>query len=564
MFEHALFLGYLYVLLFSVIGHGLLFYNLIDRNLLNFNLGYHGIIGFFSIIFISIITSFFTKHGYIHNVVLHAVGLASFVYHFITTKNLKIKDDTVKLILTSLVFLLAMYIFKTHDDFPYYHLTYTQNLSENKFIIGTGLFSHGFRTFSSLFYFNSVLYLPFVELYLFHLGPFFILLFFNFILLKKIYEYIRKNQNDIIFFFTLLSFIFVNVAFYRISEHGTDRSAQILLLLIFIITLECLFNFDVKKIEINLKILLVLVFLAASLKAIYFIYLILIPFVLFKINKLEYILKIIKSRLIILLSIFFILNSSINILSTGCILYPAKITCFENFEWSIKKKEVAQMKTHYEWWAKGGGGPNYSHKLSKDEYVKNFNWISNWIDRHFFNKVSDTLLGILTISLITFLIFKSKKIKKKERKKLNLLYLLIFIFLIEWFLNHPAMRYGGYVLFAIPIFLFTSSILEKYEVSKKKLYNSGIFLIILTLILFNFRNIIRINKEIGFYSYKIKESPFYFIPKIDNKIIFENDNIRIYYPTNGMCWNVKTPCSYRSNIKSKNKFSFNIISIDDK
>ena len=90
MFEHALFLGYLYVLLFSVIGHGLLFYNLIDRNLLNFNLGYHGIIGFFSIIFISIITSFFTKHGYIHNVVLHAVGLASFVYHFITTKNLKI------------------------------------------------------------------------------------------------------------------------------------------------------------------------------------------------------------------------------------------------------------------------------------------------------------------------------------------------------------------------------------------------------------------------------------------------------------------------------------------
>ena len=28
------------------------------------------------------------------------------------------------------------------------------------------------------------------------------------------------------------------------------------------------------------------------------------------------------------------------------------------------------MSTHYEWWAKAGGGPGYSHELKKDEYIK--------------------------------------------------------------------------------------------------------------------------------------------------------------------------------------------------
>ena len=176
MFEHIIFLTYIYILLFSVIGHGFLFYKLIGGKPFNLNLGLNGIIGFFSIVFISIITSFFTKHGFFHNIILHLVGIFSFLY-FSINYNSKFKKDLIKLLLLVLIFLIGMYIFKTHDDFPYYHLTYTQNLSENKFIIGTGLFSHGFRTFSSLFYFNSVLYLPLVKLYLFHLGPFYFTFF---------------------------------------------------------------------------------------------------------------------------------------------------------------------------------------------------------------------------------------------------------------------------------------------------------------------------------------------------------------------------------------------------
>ena len=33
--------------------------------------------------------------------------------------------------------LIGAYVFKNHDDFPYYHLTYALNLSENSFVVGT-------------------------------------------------------------------------------------------------------------------------------------------------------------------------------------------------------------------------------------------------------------------------------------------------------------------------------------------------------------------------------------------------------------------------------------------
>ena len=115
---------------------------------------------------------------------------------------------------------------------------YALNLSENSFIVGTGNFSHGFRTFSSLFYYHSTLYIPFIEYYLFHIGPFFILVFFNMIMIGKIINH-KKNINTIVYYYSLLV-LFIKYDFYRIGEHGTDRSSQILLILIFLLFIEIL------------------------------------------------------------------------------------------------------------------------------------------------------------------------------------------------------------------------------------------------------------------------------------------------------------------------------------
>ena len=66
---------------------------------------------------------------------------------------------------------------KSHDDFGWYHLPYMINLSEHKFQYGLGHFNHGFRTPSSLFYLNSLFYLPIIKFYSFNFAQLYIFLF---------------------------------------------------------------------------------------------------------------------------------------------------------------------------------------------------------------------------------------------------------------------------------------------------------------------------------------------------------------------------------------------------
>ena len=147
---------------------------------------------------ISLFTSFFIAHSYLFNSLIHLVGILSFIIFikfFFKYSELKL------LFLIVFLFWIGIYVFKTHDDFPYYHLTYTLNLSENSFIVGTGNFSHGFRTFSSLFYYHSLLYLPLIKYYLFFIGPFFILIFTNFIIISDIKRKIELNNINFVYFF---------------------------------------------------------------------------------------------------------------------------------------------------------------------------------------------------------------------------------------------------------------------------------------------------------------------------------------------------------------------------
>ena len=60
-----------------------------------------------------------------------------------------------------------------------------------------------------------------------------------------------------------------------------------------------------------------------------------------------------------------------------------------------------------------------------------------------------------------------KKIDKFKIKKIEiLLFCTLLILFFEWFYNHPALRYGGYVLFVLIIAYPISIVLEKYKLSK--------------------------------------------------------------------------------------------------
>ena len=149
-----------------------------------------------------------------------------------------------------------------------------------------------------------------------------------------------------------------------------------------------------------------------------------------------------------------------------------------------------------------------------EEYIKNFNWISNWIDIYFFNKVSDFILGIILLISI-FLFFFRKSFFKKTIINVDhhvyLVYLLILILGIEWFYNHPALRYGGYHIIALLLFIPISVKLGSSQIDLKKYSKICIMLVSLTIIIFLSRNISRIVNEVERYSYKPIRQTYYFL-----------------------------------------------------
>ena len=204
------------------------------------------------------------------------------------------------------------------------------------------------------------------------------------------------------------------------AEHGTDRSA---LILIFILAIYYLEGTNRKLSKISFKYyyqkILVTILLIVSLKSFYLIYIIFILILFFQFRKIifkeNFYRKIINERV----SYYFVIGVAFFIFTifsnTGCLIYPASFTCIDSFSWSIPKKEVIQMKTWYELWSKAGASPNY-RVYDIEFYLSGLNWFPNWLQNHFFNKISDFLLSlflIIIISLIFLIKFKKIKLQKK-------------------------------------------------------------------------------------------------------------------------------------------------------
>tara|TARA_E500000178_G_scaffold250767_1_gene247386 strand:+ start:3126 stop:4811 length:1686 start_codon:yes stop_codon:yes gene_type:complete len=510
--NYLIFLVSYFLIVLSVVGHGILMIKLTKTNVSTDEIGFVGLVGIFFLILYSYLTHFFVSHGYLHNIILLAVGFAGL---FFFRSQILTKNNIIFLFSIFSVIFLAFIIFKTHDDFGYYHFPYSYYLNKFSMIIGIGPLNHGFRTPSSIFYFNSLFYLPYLDYYLYHISAILIFGFSNIILISNIKKNFNKKNNNQFFFLNLLAFVFINIFFYRIAEHGTDRSAQILVFLFFIYIFSLRGNYE--SYDNILPKLIVFLSLIISLKSFYILYLIfIIPFVyyLIKDDKTSLINKIFKNQIFyfsILMGFCVILVYYFN---TGCLLYPIQQTCLSGVEWGIPKSEVSALNTHYQWWSKAGGGPGYSHEIPKELYIQNFNWLSNWIDRYFFNKMSDFLLGLLFVMVVFIMTFKSKKrnLSFKNFKENSLYYFLIILLLVEWFLNHPSLRYGGYIIFSLILFIPLSYLLSDYEISRNfKIKTTIIFFLVISI--FAARNVDRIIYEINFYKANLKQNMFFFTDK---------------------------------------------------
>ena len=509
-----------FILVFSIIGFGK--FVCINTNL-KFDIGFQGLLGILFLIIVSYLTNYLFPHNYFHNSFVILIGFSYFIY-LAFLKKIIFRDIKIIFIVFSILFI-GLLMYKNHDDFITYHFPYTLSIINYKKIIGIGHLDGGFTTPSSIFYLNSLFYLPFVEYYLTNSGAVYIMGFSNLFFLNIIKVNLKKK--NFILYLSGFSFVFINTVFYRIAEHGTDRSALILVFLLSIIFLE---SINIKKSILKYNLynyyikLIILITLIISLKSFYliytFIFLVWIFYVKdFLFNK-EIFYNFLNNRFFYLCILGFMLSILTVFFNTGCLIFPASFTCFENVQWSINLDTVKAYKFWFEQWSKAGASPNF--RIENPEiYLSNFNWLDGWIERYFFTKVTDFLfLTFLIITIFYFLFCFQKKMKIiKNKIKYKLFYLFIFLFCLEWFLNHPALRYGGYTILAllafIPMSFYLSNFNHVFKVFSKKFQ----FIILLSVIIFVSKNAIRINSENLKYGYEVFNKPYFYL----NKSAFRTD-----------------------------------------
>ncbi len=113
--------------------------------------------------------------------------------------------------------------------------------------------------------------------------------------------------------------------------------------------------------------------------------------------------------------------------------------------------------------------------------------------------------------MVYFLVSKKKRVNIKVSKAVLLTYCVLIFILFEWFINHPALRYGGYCVIALIIFIPYSFYLHKIDITSKKYNKIALILVLISIFTFETRNYFRIIKEVNLYDYKPLSETFYTI-----------------------------------------------------
>jgi hypothetical protein len=244
----------------------------------------------------------------------------------------------------------------------------------------------------------------------------------------------------------------------------------------------------------------------------------------------------------------------VNFANSGCLIYPVSITCFDYFSWSIPLQEVSAMNDWYEQWSKAGANPNFRVE-NPQEYIQHFNWVNNWFQEYFFTKVSDFISGILFLTVIFLITFRSKdKNSLFNYKGEKFIYIILLILLFEWFYNHPALRYGGYQLFCLLLFLPVSNILSSRNRIKNIFFKTNILLIIALTIFFG-RNVNRLINESNKYSFNPLIDPVY---RITTNHFLVHNKLKEIVDNKFFCDSNMKQCVNNIGIDVKEKYGYKI------
>lgn len=498
------------------------------------------ILGIFSVSFLALFLNFFVSlNVYLNSIIF----IASITYLFFLEKNLLIKILKYCFIISLISFLTIILDHTNRPDSGLYHLPYISLLNENKLIIGSANLNERFGIISIIQYLSAInfnflfsengILIPLVIIYALSL-IFFFIKFFN-----------NKN-NYKIRILAFLFFIFILLNLNRYSGFGNDAPTHLFYFILIFYFLECNNEKNANKGFQILTIISVYIFLIKS----FFILLLILPLIFFFNNSKD--IKIFNTAIYV--SFFFILIWFIkNILVTGCILYPLNLTCISNLDWTLNPSFIS---IEAEAWTKGW--PDRINKnLSYEEYLKDFNWVSTWLNNHLKIILSKLLpFFFILVLLSAIIIFKNIKQKKIIEKRYYQLIIFNFLFLIIWLNTFPNYRFGLGIMCVIISISFLSIFKNRISLENKLFNKSLVFFIILTSLIITLKNIDRIkNKyEIKYvdYPWPRKNSHYLSNKKLAN-IAIMNRGEKIYYttPKGELCFYSKSPCTHINNLKIK-------------
>lgn len=452
--------------------------------------------------------------------------------------------------LTVFILIAKSHIFR--PDGGLYHLPYISILNHEKIIFGlTNLhFRYGFVSiiqYSSAIFNNTLLGSNGITL---PAALIFSAVSLNF--LFQILKYsIEKNYN-IHLFFLFFSLIFIYMKMGRYSEFGNDTPAHLLFLFLMSEMIKNNFKHKPEKIQ-NFFIIAIFIFLNKLLLIIS----ILFPLIFVTKKNFK---NIFLSKKVIFASAFLLLWILKNIIVSGCALYPIKISCVSNVEWTDKNK-TQFVATEAEAWTKGW--VNYKDKISHLDYLENFNWIKTWSKNNGYKTLKIIFPYFIILSLLTIFFKSSKKITNnyiylKYQIIIKKIFIIYSIGILIWFLKSPDYRFGASIFVGL-IALFFSNILTKYII-KKNSNKTLMTILFLSIVFFTLKNSNRI--FLTSKSYNNSPWPKYFSHGEQNILPsyrkIDVDGKNIYIPEN-YCMYGPSPCSnvsFNLSIKKKTGYYF--------
>ena len=375
--------------------------------------------------------------------------------------------------------------------------------------------------------------------------------------LSQINIYIKNRIFNFHFFYLFFIVIFIFYKMNRYSEYGNDAPAHFLVFFLISELILRINKFDLKNYGNNLILSLFIIQNKLTLIFIVLVNLVCLDKIKFK--------SLIADKKFLFVNFFFIIWLSKNLMTSGCLLYPIKFTCYDKLSWT-NIEEVEEISKTSEAWTKGWSNKSDNYVISLSDFNKNFNWIKPWLEVHF-KIILKILIPYITFCIFIIFLIRLKNLKNNEialKKELIYYFVILLICFFVWFLKSPLFRYGYSFIVSILAFIFSYLAFKVDLANTKKVYYFNIILF-LFISIFISKNMLRIYKTDNNYN-NYPWPKFYSMNKENKLSAFERidfKEIHIIKPINGYCMYIKKICSHYNipnDLKISNQYGYYFIS----